>query len=94
MLSCAHLFVTPSIVACQTPLSMRFPRQEYQNGLSFTPPGDLPDPVIKPASLASPAMAGGFFTTAPPEKPNQVIRGLELSVPPPLTFREGRGTGS
>ena len=31
-------------------------------------PGDLPDPGIKLASLASPALAGGFFTTAPPGK--------------------------
>ena len=27
------------------------------------PPGDLPDPGIKPTSLVSPALAGGFFTT-------------------------------
>ena len=26
-------------------------------------PGDLPHPGIKPASLRSPALAGGFFTT-------------------------------
>ena len=25
---------------------------------------DLPDPGIKPVSLASPALAGGFFTTS------------------------------
>ena len=25
------------------------------------PPGDLPDPGIKPVSLASPALAGGLF---------------------------------
>ena len=30
---------------------------------------DLPDPEIKPRSLASPAFAGGFFTTEPPGKP-------------------------
>ena len=35
----------------------------------FPVPGDPPDPGIKPASLASPAMAGGFFTTVPPGKP-------------------------
>ena len=29
-------------------------------------PGDLPDPGIKPESLAPPALAGGFFTTALP----------------------------
>ena len=28
------------------------------------PPGDLPDPGIKPVSLMSPALAGGFFTTS------------------------------
>ena len=31
------------------------------------PPGDLPDPGIEPESLMSPAFAGGFFTTEPPE---------------------------
>ena len=30
-------------------------------------PGDLPDPGIEPMS---PALAGGFFTTEPPGKPN------------------------
>ena len=33
------------------------------SGLSFPPPGDLPHPGIEPASLVSPALAGGFFTT-------------------------------
>ena len=40
-----------------------FSRQEYWSGLPFPPPGDLPDPEIKLASLASPALAGRFFTT-------------------------------
>ena len=31
---------------------------------------DLPDPGIKPASPVAPALAGGFFTTEPPGKPN------------------------
>ena len=48
---------------------MSFPRQEYWSGLPFTSPGDLPDPGIKPESLTSPALAGGFFTTEPPERP-------------------------
>ena len=51
-------------VACQTPLSMGF--QEYWSGLPFPPPGDLPNPEIKPVS---PALAGGFFTTESPEQP-------------------------
>ena len=33
-----------------------FFRQEYWSGFPFPPPGDLPDPVIKPTSLVSPAL--------------------------------------
>ena len=43
---------------------MGFPRQEYWSGLPFPPPGDLPDPGIKPASFVSPALAGRFFTAS------------------------------
>ena len=39
--------------------SMRFCRQEYWSGLPFPPPGDLPDPRIKLASPAAPALTGG-----------------------------------
>ena len=53
-------------LACQAPLSMRFPRQKYWNGLPFSSPGDLPNPGIKPAS---PELAGRFFTTEPQGKP-------------------------
>ena len=63
-------FVTPWTVAHQAPLSMEFFRQEYWCRLPLPSPGDLPDPAIKPASLAPPAFAGGFFTTAPPVKPH------------------------
>ena len=48
-----------SFVTHQAPLSMEFSRQEYENGLPFPSPGDLPDPRIEPAS---PELAGGFFT--------------------------------
>ena len=34
----------------------------YWSELLFLLPGDLPDPGIKPASLVSPALAGGNFT--------------------------------
>ena len=54
----------------QAPLCMGFSRQEYWSGLSFPPPGDLPDPGIAPAS---PALAGGFLTTEPPEKPQSYM---------------------
>ena len=45
------LFVTLWTVACQAPLSMGFSRQEYWSVLQCPPPGDLPYPGIKPASL-------------------------------------------
>ena len=63
------LFAIPWTVACQAPLSMGFPRQEYWSRLPFPIPGHLPDPGIKPASLVPPALAGGFFTTALLGKP-------------------------
>ena len=39
-----------------------FSRQEYWNGLTFPPLGDLVNPGIEPASLA---LAGEFFTMEP-----------------------------
>ena len=47
----------------QAPLSMGFSRQEYWSGLPLSSPGDLPDPGVELASLVSPGLAGGFFTT-------------------------------
>ena len=43
---------------------MGFFRQEYWSGLPFPSPGDLPDLGIEPASLKSPVLAEGFFTTS------------------------------
>ena len=43
---------------------MKFSRQAYCMGLPCPPRGDLPHPGIKPVPLASPALAGGFFTTS------------------------------
>ena len=60
---------TPWAVARQAPLSVGFSRQEYQSVWPCLPPGDLPDLGIKPVSLMSPALAGGFFTAEPPGKP-------------------------
>ena len=59
-------------VPCQIPLSVGFPRQEYSSGLPFPPPGDLPNPGIKPESPASTALAGRFFITEPSRKPISV----------------------
>ena len=54
-------------------LSMKISRQEYWSELPFPAPEDLPDPGIEPTSLASFALAGGFFTTELPGKPQKDI---------------------
>ena len=56
-------------VTHQAPLFMEFSGQEYWSGLPFPTPGNLSIPGIEPASVVSPALAGGFFTTVPPVKP-------------------------
>ena len=72
---------TPWTVACQAPLSMGFPRQEYWSGLPFASPGDLPNPGTE---LPIPALAGGFFTTEPPGKPINIKSQNHM----PLTLNE------
>ena len=68
LILCAQLYVrlfgTLWTVACQTPLSMAFSRQEHWSGLPFPLPGDLPDPSIEPKSLMPLALAGRFFTNS------------------------------
>ena len=49
--------VTPCTVASQAPLPMELFKQEYWSELPFPPPGDLPDPGIKPVA---PALAGKY----------------------------------
>ena len=44
---------------------MGFPKQEYQSGLPFPSPGDLPDMGLEHVSSALP---GRFFTAEPPGK--------------------------
>ena len=59
-----RLFVTLWTVALQTPPPKGLSRQEYWSGLPCPPPGNLPNPGIKPESLVSPSLAAGFFTTS------------------------------
>ena len=61
---CQIVVETRWTVAYHALLSMVFSRQDYWSGLPCPPPGHLPDPGIKPTSLMSPALAGGFFTTS------------------------------
>ena len=61
---CGTLWTT----ACQALLSKGFSRQEYWSVLPCPPPGHLPDPGIKTASLTFPAVAGVFLIAEPPGK--------------------------
>ena len=63
--SCPTL-VTPWTIACQSPLFMEFPRQEYWTRFRFPSPGDLSDPGIKPRS---PTLQADSLPTEPPGKP-------------------------
>ena len=73
-MSVASDSAVPWTVPGQAPLSMGFSSQEYRRGLPVRPPGDLSHTGIEPASPAAHALAGGFFTTEPPEKPIEHIR--------------------
>ena len=69
VLSCVslgQLFVTLWAVANQAPLSMGILQARILDYLPYPPPGDLPNPGIKPTSLMSPALGGGFFSTSAP----------------------------
>ena len=60
-------------------------RFDGKNTRVVSTPGDLPNPEIQPESLASPALAGGFFTTMLPGKsPGNVVGWL-----PPLQLPGG-----
>ena len=65
-MDCAH----------QAPLSMRFSSQENWSGMSFSSPGDLPDPEIKPGS---PASQLDSLLSEPPGKPHGVV--FQLFIP-------------
>ena len=60
--SCVQLCASLRTVTPQAPLSMGFPRQEYQSGLPCPPPGALPYPGTESMTLISPIVAGSFFT--------------------------------
>ena len=73
-LSRVRLFVTPWTVACQAPPSMGFSRQGYWSGLSFSSPGNLPDPGIEPGS---PALQADTLPSEPLSVPFLKDEGME-----------------
>ena len=54
---------------------MGFPRQDYCSQLPFPPPGDLPNPGIKPMSFVL-----ACFTTKPPRKPSMICSAFQTWV--------------
>ena len=70
------LYAMPWTVACQDPLSMRFPRQEYWSELSVVSLGDLLNPGIEPGS---PALQADSLLAKPQGKPkNTGVGSLSL----------------
>ena len=68
--------MSPWTTALQAPLSRGFSRQEYWSGLPCPPPGDLPNPGIKPRS---PTLQADSFLSEPPGKPkNTGVGSLSL----------------
>ena len=61
-----QLFTTLQTITTKLLYSWNFPGKSIGVVASTPPSGDLPDPGIKPESLMSPALVGGFFTTAAP----------------------------
>ena len=82
-----RLFATPWTVGHQAALFLGFPRQEYWSELPFPSPRDLPNPGIELASLASPALTGGFLNTgATWEAVNTSLTGRFLQKLLPMAF--------
>ena len=75
LLSRVRLFATPWTVAYQASPSMGFSRQEYQSGLPFPSPEDVPNPGIEPRS---PTLRADSLPSEPPEKPSNYIEGFLL----------------
>ena len=78
MLSCVWLSATWWTVTQQAPLAMEFSKQKHCSGLLFPSPGDLSHLGIEPPSPASSALAGGFFTTELPRKPQWAFTFFQL----------------
>ena len=67
--------LTPWTIACQAPLSMGFPRQEYWSGLPFPSPGNLSDPGIK---HGSPTLQADSLPSEPPRNPSTPLNLLSV----------------
>ena len=69
--------------ACQSPLSVGYPRQDYRNGFHFLPQGIFLTPGIEPAS---PPLTGRIFTTETPGKLYDPILIHHFNLSPSFTL--------
>ena len=73
---CVCVYVSDSAtlwtVAHKAPLSMGFSRQEYWSRLLCPPPGDLPNPGMKPVLLCLLHWQVGSLPLMPPGKPKHI----------------------
>ena len=88
LLRCVRLCATPWTLARQAPLSIGFLRQEYWSGLPCPPPGDLPNPGIKPKSPALQAGSLPLSHQGSPLKSSSYINWHKLSSRYQETVRE------
>ena len=79
-----QLFAAPLTIACQVPLSQGFFRQEYWSEWPCPPPGDLPNPGIKPTSVCLLHWQAGSLPLVPPGRPQRghMINERWVVVPP------------
>ena len=86
-LSHVQLFITPWVAACQAPLAMRFPMNEYWSRLPFPSPGDLLDQGIE---LLSFALAGDSLLLRHKGSPSKedLTTEIDLGFVPFLIFEE------
>ena len=84
VLSHVQLFASPWTTARQTPLSMKFSRQEYWNRLPFPSPGELPNPGIKPHVSCNEANSIPLSYLGNPKKPTQCSTVLIAQLCPTL----------
>ena len=68
--------MTPRTLACQVPLLMEFPRQEYRSGLPFPTPKDLLHPGVE---IRSPALQADSLLSEPPGTKPQESDYLDLN---------------
>ena len=90
----SHSLVTPWTVGRQAPLSMGYSKEEFEAGLPFPPPGDLPDPETESASPAAPISQADPFLLSHQGSPISGLREVRSSLQSIVTSPEKRGIWS